>query len=105
MNLLVKYSDTIVKEIMKELTRSMRRRDKARDTEIALHLESNLHQSNYWKAQNTIEVETKHIQQLFDELSTLDKDTNWTGKLHQDRFAFVQKRYLGAYKTFREWRR
>lgn len=100
MDLLLKYSDTVIKEIMQTIAKSQKKLDRARNREIKLHEESNRHQDNYWKAQRTIEVEIAFIDKLYDELYQMDTDTNWTDKLHQDRFEFVNQKYSGIYEEY-----
>lgn len=56
MDLLTKYSDTIIKEIMQTIARSQRKLDKARTREMKLHQEGPERNSNYWKNQRSIEV-------------------------------------------------
>ncbi len=47
--------------------------------------------SRHWKAAANIEFYYNEIQKGFDQMRELDKQTNWSQKLHQDRFKFVEK--------------
>ena len=99
-NLLAKYSDSIIKEIMSEVMRAQRKLDKARNREIELHLQSNEHKDNYWKTQRTIEVQFAYIDKLYEELKVLDSETQWESKLHQERFGFIQQKYAGILEEY-----
>lgn len=100
MDLLTKYSDTIIKEIMQTIARSQRKLDKARTREMKLHQEGPERNSNYWKNQRSIEVEFGHIDKLYEELDQMDAETQWTSKLHQERFSFIHQKYSGVYEEF-----
>ncbi|HFD0681793.1 TPA: DUF1140 family protein [Enterococcus faecium] len=47
--------------------------------------------NSYWKAAANIEFYYNEIQKGFDQMRELDRQTNWSKKLHQDRFKFVER--------------
>lgn len=99
--LLSKYSDTILKEIMKEITKQTKIRNKASVKETEIHLNNANHtNANYWKVARTVEVAQKYIDDLYDELTELDNRTDWSDKLNQDRFTFVKGKYSDVYENY-----
>lgn len=63
---------------------------KAENLEMA-ETGSGVRTSRHWKAAANIEFYYKEIQKGFDQMRELDWQTNWSKKLHQDRFKFVEK--------------
>lgn len=99
--LLSKYSDTILKEIMKEIAKQAKIRNKASVKETEIHLNNANHtNANYWKTARTVEVAQKYIDDLYDELAELDNRTSWSDKINQERFSFVKEKYLEVYENY-----
>ena len=81
MDLITQYSDIILKKIMMKIQKDKKSKERG----------SGVRTSRHWKAAANIEFYYKEIQKGFDQMRELDRQTNWSKKLHQDRFKFVEK--------------
>ncbi|HAR5802684.1 TPA: DUF1140 family protein [Staphylococcus pseudintermedius] len=82
-----RYSHVILKEILKNIKSVNTKRNKALDT----NLNAECGTSRYWKALGDVEHYNKQIEGYKADLKQLDDVTEWSKKLHQDRYKFVDK--------------
>lgn len=91
MDLITQYSDIILKKIMMKIQKDKKSKERAELVKLEMaETGSGVRTSRHWKAAN-IEFYYKEIQKGFEQMRELDKQTNWSQKLHQDRFKFVEK--------------
>ncbi|EKC6437625.1 DUF1140 family protein [Staphylococcus pseudintermedius] len=77
----------ILKEILKNIKLIHNKRSKALDTSLNAECGT----SRYWKALGDIEHYTREIEGFKADLKQLDDVSEWSSKLHQDRYKFVEK--------------
>ncbi|EIS6533699.1 DUF1140 family protein [Staphylococcus pseudintermedius] len=82
-----RYSHVILKEILKNIKSVNTKRNKALDT----NLNAECGTLRYWKALGDVEHYNKQIEEYKADLKQLDDVTEWSKKLHQDRYKFVDK--------------
>lgn len=82
-----RYSHVILKEILKNIKSVNTKRNKALDT----NLNAECGTSRYWKALGDVEHYNKEIEAYKADLKQLDDVSEWSKKLHQDRYKFVEK--------------
>lgn len=86
------YSDLILKKIMSKIQKDKKAKERAELVKLkAAETGSGVRTSRHWKAAANIEFYYKEIQKGFKQMRKLDELANWTDKLHQDRFKFVEK--------------
>ncbi|HGF7174139.1 DUF1140 family protein [Enterococcus hirae] len=92
MDLINQYSDIILKKIMMKIQKDKKAKKLAELVKLEM-AETGLgvRTSRHWKAVANIEFYYKDIQNGFAQMRELDNQTNWSRKLHQDRFKFVEK--------------
>ncbi|EPM6972608.1 DUF1140 family protein [Enterococcus hirae] len=92
MDLINQYSDTILKKIMVKIQKDKKAKKRAELVKLEMaETGSGVRTSRHWKAEDNIEFYYKEIQNGFAQMRELDNQTNWSQKLHQDRFKFVEK--------------
>ncbi|EOA3406122.1 DUF1140 family protein [Enterococcus hirae] len=92
MNLITQYSDIILKKIMMKIQKDKKSKERAELVKLEMaETGSGVRTSRHWKATANIEFYYKEIQKGFEQMRELDRQTNWSKKLHQDRFKFVEK--------------
>ncbi|MBA5254931.1 DUF1140 family protein [Enterococcus hirae] len=92
MDLITQYSDTILKKIMSKIQKDKKAKERAELVKLKMaETGSGVRTARHWKAAANIEFYYKEIQKSFEQMRELDKQTNWSQKLHQDRFKFVEK--------------
>lgn len=92
MDLINQYSDTILKKIMMKIQKDKKAKKRAEIVKLEMaETGSGVRTARHWKAAANIEFYYKEIQKGFDQMRELDEQTNWSDKLHQDRFKFVKK--------------
>ncbi|MCV3204954.1 DUF1140 family protein [Enterococcus faecium] len=92
MDLITQYSDIILKKIMMKIQKDKKSKERAELVKLEMaETGSGVRTSRHWKATANIEFYYKEIQKSFEQMRELDKQTNWSQKLHQDRFKFVEK--------------
>ncbi|MDE9798907.1 DUF1140 family protein [Staphylococcus delphini] len=82
-----RYAHVILKEILKNIKSVNNKRSKALDTSLNAECGT----SRYWKALGDVEHYNKQIEEYKADLKQLDDVTEWSKKLHQDRYKFVDK--------------
>ncbi|UXS21200.1 DUF1140 family protein [Staphylococcus delphini] len=75
-----RYSDVILKEILKNIKSLHNKRSKALDTSLNAECGT----SRYWKALGDVEHYNREIESYKTDLKQLDDVTDWSSKLHQD---------------------
>ncbi|MGL9827700.1 DUF1140 family protein [Enterococcus sp. DIV0436a] len=92
MDLITQYSDIILKKIMVKIQKDKKAKKQAELVKLKM-AETGLgvRTARHWKATANIEFYYKEIQKGFEQMRELDRQTNWSKKLHQDRFKFVEK--------------
>lgn len=103
-DLITQYSDIILKKIMMKIQKDKKAKERAELVKLEMaETGSGVRTSRHWKAAANIEFYYKEIQKGFDQMRELDKQTNWSKKLHQDRFKFVEK-YMDILEEYlEEW--
>ncbi|EGQ2704749.1 DUF1140 family protein [Staphylococcus pseudintermedius] len=86
-----RYSHVILKEILKNIKSIHNKRSKALDTSLNAECGT----SRYWKALGDVEHYNREIEGYKADLKQLDDVSEWSSKLHQDRYKFVEK-YRGV---------
>ncbi|UXS20882.1 DUF1140 family protein [Staphylococcus delphini] len=82
-----RYSHVILKEIIKNIKSVHNKRSKALDTSLNAECGT----SRYWKALGDVEHYNREIESYKADLKQLDDLSEWSSKLHQDRYKFVEK--------------
>lgn len=82
-----RYAPVILKEILKNIKSVCNKRSKALDTSLNAECGT----SRYWKSLGDVEQYNKEIDDYKVDLKQLDDVTEWSKKLHQDRYKFVDK--------------
>lgn len=86
-DLLLRHAPTIVKTILQQIDRTYKCFLKFSNTSY----NSEIGTSQYWKAVAGMEQMQLELDQLISELKAMDDLTQWSDKLHQDRYKFVEK--------------
>lgn len=87
-----RYSDIILKKIMAKIQKDKKAKARAELVKIeTAETGTGVRTSRHWKAAANIEFYYKKIQKGFEEMRELDRQTDWSKKLHQDRFKFTKK--------------
>lgn len=95
------HSDVVVKKLLQLADKSYKSFLKSSDT--SYHAE--IGTSRYWKAVGNIEQSQLEIDDYMEQLKIMDELTQWSDKLHQDRYKFVEKydiameKYRGVVKN------
>ncbi|MTV23030.1 DUF1140 family protein [Staphylococcus delphini] len=82
-----RYSHVILKEILKNIKSIHNKRSKA----LGTSLNAECGTSRYWKAMGDVEHYNNEIEAYKIDLKQLNDMTEWSEKLHQDRYKFVDK--------------
>ncbi|WP_353419819.1 DUF1140 family protein [Staphylococcus delphini] len=82
-----RYSHVILKEILKNIKSIHNKRSKA----LGTSLNAECGTSRYWKAMGDVEHYNKELDDYKTDLKQLDDVNDWSKKLHQDRYKFVDK--------------
>lgn len=86
------YSDLILKKIMSKIQKDKKAKERAELVKLkAAETGTGVRTMRHWKAASNIEFYYSEIQKGFKQMRKLDELANWTDKLHQDRFKFVEK--------------
>lgn len=86
------YVALIAKEVFKEINSYEKQYDRAMKRELENKSDaSSVRSQRHWKASATVDLCIKQIGELYGRLAELDKQTNWSSNLHQDRFKFIEK--------------
>lgn len=96
------YAATILKDIVRKIERDMKSSKRAairkfENSEDGFSVRTQRH----WKAAADIEFYYSEIQEGYKRMRELDRQTNWSDNLHQDRFKFMGKHedVLKEYKS------
>lgn len=85
--LLLRHADVIVKSLLQQLDKAYKRFLKFSDTSLAAEIST----SRYWSAVRGMEQSQEEMDSYIEQLLAMDELTQWSEKLHQDRYKFVQK--------------
>ncbi|WP_088838890.1 DUF1140 family protein [Listeria sp. ILCC792] len=92
MNFTEYYSAVILREILKRINSSMKKKEKRTKKLMKMPLDSKTRRSQkYWFAQRDLEFEIKEIEEYFHQLYELDKQTKWSKHLTFDQYNFTEK--------------
>ena len=86
-DILLKNSDLIVKSLFQRADRTYKQFLKYSNTSY----EAEVGTSRYWKAVAAAEQAQREIKGLIEQLKAMDEYTQWSEKLHQDRYKFIEK--------------
>lgn len=86
-DILLRHAPTIVKTLLQQIDKTYKRFLKFSNTSY----NSEIGTSQYWKAVAGMEQMQLELDQLISELEVMDEYTQWSSKLHQDRYKFVEK--------------
>ena len=97
------YSDLILKDLFRKIATRTKAKIKSEETrsENAIH---SVTTQRHWQAAAKSELHYKEIVKGYEQMRGLDNQTNWSGKLNQERFKFIEKypdilkRYEDFYK-------
>ena len=97
------YSDLILKDLFRKIATRTKAKIKSEETrsENAIH---SVTTQRHWQAAAKSEMHYKEIVKGYEQMRGLDNQTNWSGKLNQERFKFIEKypdilkRYEDFYK-------
>lgn len=93
-DILLRHAPTIVKTLLQQIDRTYKRFLKFSNTSY----NSEMGTSQYWKAVAGMEQMQLELDQLIGELAAMDEYTQWSEKLHQERYKFVEKYDIGMEK-------
>ena len=85
--LLLRHADVIVKSLLQQLDKAYKRFLKFSNTSLAAEIST----SRYWSAVRGMEQSQEEMDSYIEQLLAMDELTQWSEKLHQDRYKFVQK--------------
>lgn len=91
------YADMIAKDIYKQINQLINKREKL-NTRLVDMGKCDATQ-RYWSTVAGAEQATKEIESLLERLIDLDGQTDFSSKLHQDRFKFIEK-YQEVHEMF-----
>lgn len=102
-NFTLLYSDIILKKVIAKIakdTKAKERNDQTRAENTTSG--KSVRTQRHWKAAANAEFYYKETVKGYHQMSDLDKLTNWSSKLHQERFNFVNKypEILKKYEDF-----
>ncbi|WP_210133752.1 DUF1140 family protein [Staphylococcus sp. GDY8P131P] len=86
-DILLKNSDLIVKSLFQRADRTYKQFLKYSNTSY----EAEVGTSRYWKAISSMEQSQFEFNDYMKQLKFMDELTQWSDKLHQDRYKFVEK--------------
>ena len=86
-DILLKNSDLIVKSLFQRADKTYKQFLKYSNTSN----EAEVGTSRYWKEVATAEKTQREIKGLIEQLKAMDEYTQWSEKLHQDRYKFIEK--------------
>lgn len=98
-DLLLKHAHLIVKSLFQKADQTYKRFLKFSQSSYNAEVST----SQYWKAIEGVEQTQFELQQLLEELALMDEYTQWSEKLHQDRYKFIQK-YDIAFEKYKRMR-
>lgn len=99
-DLLLRHAHLIVKSLLQQIDRTYKRFLKFSNTSYS----SEIGTSQYWKAVAGMEQSQEEMDSYIEQLKFMDEYTQWSDKLHQDRYKFVEKydiameKYKGVFK-------
>ena len=99
--LLLRHAGVIVKSLLQQLDKAYKRFLKFSDTSLAAEVGT----SRHWSAVRGMEQSQEEMDTSIEQLLAMDEITQWSRKLHQDRYKFVQKydiameKYRGVVKN------
>ena len=99
-DLLLRHAHLIVKSLLQQLDKAYKRFLKFSDTSLAAEIGT----SRYWGAVRGMEQSQEEMDSYIEQLLAMDELTQWSEKLHQDRYKFVEKydiameKYRGVFK-------
>ncbi|MGK8294051.1 DUF1140 family protein [Staphylococcus arlettae] len=100
-DLLLRHAHLIVKSLLQRLDKAYKRFLKFSDTSLAAEIST----SRHWSAVRGMEQSQEEMDSYIEQLLVMDEYTQWSDKLHQDRYKFVEKydiameKYRGVVKN------
>lgn len=96
-DLLLRHAHLIVKSLLQQLDKAYKRFLKFSDTSLSAEIST----SRHWSSVRGMEQSQEEMDSYIEQLLAMDEITQWSRKLHQDRYKFVQKYdiALNKYKT------
>ncbi|ANU28434.1 DUF1140 family protein [Planococcus versutus] len=89
------YVDLILKKIVANIQSHQKKKDAAVTTSLATgETGQGVRSSRHWKASAAMDLHYSEIQKGFSQMRELDELTQWSSKLHQDRFKFLGDKYI-----------
>ena len=86
-DLLLRHAHLIVKSLLQRLDKAYKRFLKFSNTSLAAEIST----SRHWSAVRGMEQSQEEMDSCIEQLLAMDEITQWSDKLHQDRYKFVQK--------------
>lgn len=86
-DLLLRHAHLIVKSLLQQLDRAYKRFLKFSDTSLAAEIST----SRHWSAVRGMEQSQEEMDSYIEQLKAMDEYTQWSEKLHQDRYKFIEK--------------
>lgn len=91
------YADTIAKDLYKKINQLINKRTKLNNRLVEMGKCDAT--QRYWSTVAGTEQAAKEIESLLERLIDLDNQTDFSSKLHQDRFKFIEK-YSEVHEMF-----
>ncbi|MGK8517845.1 DUF1140 family protein [Staphylococcus arlettae] len=86
-DILLRHAHLIVKSLLQQLDKAYKRFLKFSDTSLAAEISTNRH----WSSVRGMEQSQEEMDSYIEQLKAMDEYTQWSDKLHQDRYKFVEK--------------
>lgn len=103
------YSDIILKKIVTKIKKDTALKNKATLQKLESGLDGSVRTQRHWKAAANSEFYYNEMVTGYKLMRDLDTLTNWSDKLHQERYSFMAKfddvlqTYQESYKEESEW--
>lgn len=88
------YIDLILKKTVAHIQNHKKKKDAAVTTSLSTgETGQGVRSSRHWKAIASCELHYKEMEKYFYQMKELDELTEWSKKLHQERFHFLSGKY------------
>ena len=96
------YSDIILKKIVTKIKKDTELKNKATLQKLESGLDGSVRTQRHWKAAASSEFYYREMVTGYERMRDLDKLTNWSEKLNQDRYSFMTK-FDEVLQTYRDY--
>ena len=86
-DILLRHAHLIVKTLLQQLEKAYKRFLKFSNTSLIATMGTSI----YWSSVRGMEQSQEEMDSYIEQLKAMDEYTQWSDKLHQDRYKFVEK--------------